>query len=75
MRTAVGLGLGALALVTVHYVHTGIFKQGWEKGRNKEEGKWTPEEWEEGEEAERKSFGLAPLKQDDVEERRDMSSN
>jgi hypothetical protein len=68
LRTAAGLLGAAAAFATVHYLHTGVFKPGWLKGRNKEEGKWTEEEWKEGEEAERKALGLSSTTERDREE-------
>ena len=62
---------GAFAIV--NYVHTGVFKPGWLEGRNKEEGKWTEKDWEEGEEAERKALGLPPTTMGDVEGKEENS--
>jgi hypothetical protein len=58
----------ATVFAAAQYVHTGIFKPGWLEGRNQEEGKWTPEEWEQGEEAERRALGLPPVTMGDAEE-------
>ena len=61
--------------MAVNYIHTGVFKPGWEKGRNEEEGKWTREEWRTGEAAERESLGLPPLtKKDEDEDEEDKAS-
>jgi hypothetical protein len=66
--------LGAAgAFATVHYLHTGVFKPGWLDGRNKEEGKWTEEDWEEGEEAERRALGLSPTMMGDEEGKEESS--